>query len=73
MSIIIIIIIIIITRGSGEVIHNISRSVDIVGYIRGEDGSCGWGSICVHVISIVIESLALVSVLFFILSCPLLG
>ena len=41
------------TRGSGEVIHNISRSVDIVGYIRGEDGSGGWGSICVHVISIV--------------------
>ena len=27
------------------------RSYNIVGYIRGEDGSCGWGSICVHVIS----------------------
>ena len=42
-----------ISGGSGEVIHNISRSVDIVGYIRGEDGSGWWGSICVHVISIV--------------------
>ena len=31
-----------ISGGSGEVIHNISRGMDIVGYIRGEDGSGGW-------------------------------